>query len=248
MPANQVELDSRIIVMDVTANEQGRDDTDPDTYRKFGERCRPDEKLLVRNPIVLDFSVKSYRHNYGNARKILGYFDDLDKSRVRRRHCAIWNPDIGTDGAWDTDGVKLVHASDTAATCHSTKFGTFAIIAEIEDEPFAANDELWLKITKYVGYGLSIAFLLVFIGFVFMSKHLWEMFHVIGMNMAFAMMMGHIFMLVTDSNSVRDDRNMCCFVGSAMSFFYMGCSVLLTVEIFALFQAIISGNVTIGNS
>lgn len=234
-----------MILLDVTANEQGSDVDDPDTFRKFGERCKPDEKLLVRNPIVLDFSVKSYRHQYGHlGRNLLGYFDNSDESRVRRRHCAIWNPAIGTDGAWDTDGVKLVHASDTAATCHATQFGTFAIVAEIEDEPSVADDELWLQITKYVGYGISIALLIVFIGLVFISKHLWEMFHVISMNMAFALMMGHIFMLATELDSVRDNRNICCFIGLSMTFFYMACSILLATEIFAMFYGIISGELS----
>lgn len=241
MPANEVQLDSRVIVLDVTANEQGTDEDDPDTYRRFGERCLPDEMLLVRNPIVLDFSIMSHRHNFGNLRKLLGYFDELDTSRVRQRHCAIWNPDIGTHGAWDTEGVRMVHASDTKATCHSTKFGTFSIIAEIEDEPSVSDDELWLLITKYIGYGISIALLAVFICCIFLSPYLWEMFHVLGMNMAFAMMMGHILMLVTESDDVRNDRSTCCAIGLAMSFFYIACSTLLAAETFAMFYAIITG-------
>ena len=242
MPANRVELDSRVFVLNVVANEQGRDENDPDTFRKFGERCMPDPKLLVRTPIVLDFNVLSSRHNYGNQRNVLSYFDDLDQSKVRTRHCAIWNPNIGTGGAWDTEGVKLVHVGDSAATCHSTKFGTFAIIAEIEDEPWEPEDALWLTITKYVGYSISIILLLAFIVVVFMNKQLWEMFHLLAMNMALALLMGHIFMIVTDADSVRDDRASCCAIGTAMSFFYLAFVIIMAIDIFALFVAIISGN------
>ena len=165
------------------------------------------------------FSVLSARHNYGNgwgSRTLKSYFDDLERSRIRTRHCAIWNPDIGTDGAWDTDGVKLVYIGDSAATCHSTRFGTFAIIAEIEDEPSVDQDELWLRVVKYIGYGISLALLLIFIIIILVSKYLWDMFHLFSLNLAIAMTLGHTFMMATESEVVRDDRNLCCFIGLSL--------------------------------
>jgi len=239
MPANHVELDSRIIVMTVTANKQGDIEGNDATDRDFNTRCQPDETLLRGTPIKIELGVKSYRHNYG--RKLMSYFDTLDSSQVRKRHCAIWNPDISTNGAWDTEGVKTVFVNDGTAECSSTRFGTFAIIAEIEDQPYAPEDELWLLVTKSVGYGLSIICLIAFIIIVLLKKYLWEMFHVIGLNTAVALLLAHIFMLASESEAIRGDRDLCCLVGSCMSFFYTATVSLMAMDTFALFRAIIAG-------
>lgn len=238
-------MDSRVIVLDVIANLQSPD-VKSDSYLKFGERCLPDPEKLIKTPVILDFSVLSSRHNYGNGwgRTLNSYFDSLDKSRIRKRHCAIWNPEIGTSGAWDIEGVKLVHAGDSAATCHSTKFGTFAIIAEIEDEPSVDEDEMWLLVTKYVGYTISLILLVVFIVVVLVSRYLWDMFHLFILNLAIAMLLGHTFMLATESEKVRDDRDLCCFIGSTMAFFYLGVASITVFSVFALFRAMISGMLT----
>ena len=44
------------------------------------------------------------------------------------------------------------------------------MIAEIEDQPYAADDEQWLMWTKMIGYILSIICLIVFITVVLIRK------------------------------------------------------------------------------
>ena len=67
------------------------------------------------------------------------------------------------------------------------------------------------------------------------------MFHVLSLNVGFAMLFGHIFILVTELDGVRDNRNTCCAMGALMSFFYSAVACLLAMESFAVFKAIISG-------
>ncbi len=80
--ANRIQLDSRVMSLQVTANEL---DLDPESasYAKLKGRCDVDPKMLVRRPLTLSFSVLSRRHNYG--RSLLGYYDDLDDSKVGER-------------------------------------------------------------------------------------------------------------------------------------------------------------------
>ena len=85
-------------------------------------------------------------------------------------------------GAWDTTDVKMVWSDEYIAECISTRFGTFGIVAEIFEAPNVSDDQDWLKITKLVGYGVSILLLTIFAVSVLLSKSLWEMFHIMGMN------------------------------------------------------------------
>ena len=39
----------------------------------------------------------------GSTRKLL-FHGDEEPDEIKSKYCAIWNPDIGTLGAWDTDG------------------------------------------------------------------------------------------------------------------------------------------------
>jgi hypothetical protein len=69
-----------------------------------------------------------------------------------------------------------VYADDAIATCYATTMGTYAIVAEIRDDPYEADDELWLQMTKFVGYLLSIVLLLALILSISTSAQLWNMF------------------------------------------------------------------------
>ena len=52
---------------------------------------------------------------------------------------------------------------------------------------------------------------------------------------------GHIAMLVSELDGVRDDRDACFVIGSMAHFFYTAAAVMLCLESYAVFQAIISG-------
>ncbi len=161
--------------------------------------------------------------------------------QVRKRHCARWNEDIGLHGGWDTDSVKTIYADDSVASCYSTRLGTFAVVAEIEDDPYATDDADWLLIFKMVGHGLSIICLLIFIGVILSSTYLWEMFHTLGLHVAIALLFGHVSMLVTELDAVRDLRPACAALGALISFFYTTAATMLALEAFAVFRAITGG-------
>ena len=98
-------------------------------------------------------------------------------------------------------------------------------------------------ITKYVGYSLSILLLSIFCIMVLLSKHLWEMFHIIGMNFAFALATADIFMILAEQNMIRNDHDACTFVGFGMNLLYVAAGVLLLFLSFAVFMATTSGKI-----
>lgn len=78
--ANHIELDSRVVTLDISSNRPDLDLRSPE-YLKFGERCKVDPKLLLARPITLTFAILS-RHGYAGTRKLNSYFDSLDDSKV----------------------------------------------------------------------------------------------------------------------------------------------------------------------
>jgi hypothetical protein len=53
----------------------------------------------------------------GVQRRQLQFHEDEPTSNVASRHCALWNPDIGLSGAWDTAHIQTVQANQFAASC-----------------------------------------------------------------------------------------------------------------------------------
>ena len=56
----------------------------------------------------------------------------------------------------------------TVCECH--KFGTFAVIAEMVEDPYVPPEQQWLTIVKYCGLVVSLACLLFFTGIIAVSK------------------------------------------------------------------------------
>ena len=83
--------------------------------------------------------------------------------QILRRHCAIWDPNIGRNGSWNVNDVRLVKIDSFTAVCEATRTGTFAIIAEKLDIPSVPDEPAWLTQVKFVGYGFSLVLLLIFI-------------------------------------------------------------------------------------
>ena len=82
----------------------------------------------------------------------------------------MWNPHIGGLGAWDTMKVRTVSVDGDSAVCLTHQFGTYAIIAELKEQPFVQDDLTWLLITKYVGYGVSVLLLTVLMSIILFSS------------------------------------------------------------------------------
>ncbi len=214
--------------------------TDSETFGQYYDRCEVDHKLLVRRPIRLSFDVLSQRHNFGR-RSLSGFFDDLDDSRVRRRHCVVHDPSIGLHGAWTTEGVKTIYVDSAVATCYATRTGSFAVVAEVEDAPYREEDADWLFIFKMVGYTLSVLCLLIFIGVIVSSTYLWEMFHTLGLHLGCCLLLAIITMIVSELDAVRDDVKVCAAIGCLINFFYVATAALMAMESYAVFRAIVSG-------
>ena len=67
---------------------------------------------------------------------------------IQSKYCAIWNPKIGSMGAWDTENVKMAWSDDYVAECISTKFGTFAIVSELYEPPTVPDDKQWVLLSN----------------------------------------------------------------------------------------------------
>ena len=141
----------------------------------FSKTCRPDPKLLVRKMLLINLATKSPE----KSRRHLLFHDDEEETTILRRHCTIWNKEIGLYGAWDTKGIRTEMVDETGATCVTNKLGTYAIIAEKIEPPFDYEEENWLFFTKMAGYIVSIALLLAFVVIIQLSAYLWEQFHII---------------------------------------------------------------------
>ena len=140
-------------------------------------------------------------------------------------------------GAWDTTDVKMVWSDQYVAECISTRFGTFGIVAEIFEAPNVPDDQDWLRITKLVGYGVSILLLTIFAVLVLLSKNLWEMFHIMGMNFSFALLLADVFMIASEFLEIRQDHDLCTLIGFGINFFYVAAGTLLFFLAFSVFLA-----------
>ena len=140
-------------------------------------------------------------------------------------------------GAWDTTDVKMVWSDEYVAECISTRFGTFGIVAEIFEAPHVPEDQNWLRITKLVGYGVSILLLTIFAVSVILSKNLWEMFHIMGMNFCFALLLADVFMIASEFLEIRQDHDLCTLIGFGINFFYVATGTLLFFLAFSVFLA-----------
>ena len=72
-------------------------------------------------------------------------------------------------------------------------------------------------------------------------RHLWEMFHILGMNAALGMIGGQAALIFSEMDFVRKDVHSCSAVGGAINFFYIGCSALLFTKAHAIFKAFTEG-------
>ena len=186
IPINKMRLDSRIMEVEVASIPKADNN-------KILHQCKPDLKLLVRRPLRMTFELKSGRDtskSIKDGNRKLQFHGQPEDNEIKSKFCAIWNPNIGQLGAWDTENVKMIWSDETVAECTSTQFGTFGIISEIYEPPSVLPDSKWLFITKMVGYGISILLLATFAITVLVSKHLWEMFHILSMNFALALLLG----------------------------------------------------------
>lgn len=231
LPVNRVELASRVVSVRATANlwQPGR--------RQFSQLCQPDDKLMASSRIYIQLLTKSS----GKGLRRLQFHEDETRSRVASRHCAIWNPDLGLTGAWDTDNIETVQANDISASCITDRLGTYAILAVLVDDPVPYKADAWLPYIEVPGYIISIICLILFIVFVQLSPRLWEQFNILTINVCLAMAGGHLCMLLGQLQVVQADRHACTAVGCSIQICYTTAAFFLAGLSHACFKAMTAG-------
>lgn len=229
-PTSINDLDSRIISVQIRIDPN-------DTYQMSQEKdpCFPDPDYLRENPtrILLDHKLKMI-----SLRKLQFHENEI-VTEVKKRYCVWWNPSLSDFGAWDAKGCRILETKEDYTKCACDHLGTFAIMAEKIDPIEVPEEATWLSITKYVGYGVSMLFLMLYILVIAFSGDLKEQFHLMGLNLAVAVLLGSVFMIISDFT--HDDRHTCTAIGSLIHFFYLAAGAWMALLGHASFKAITSG-------
>ena len=229
--SNKIKLDSRVITINAFANSWNKE------LKVFSETCKPDPKLLYRKKLMVTLETK----DKVKSKRQLMFHEFEDKTMIVKRHCAMWNPEIGLYGAWSTVDIETVTIDENSAVCVTDKLGTYAIVAELAELPTDYDEPGWLSATRIVGYCLSCVLLLAFVVIVLMSAYLWEMFHILRMNLSVALIIGNVAVLLGELTFIQEDRHACTVIGCLISYFYTAAAFILACEGHACFKAITSG-------
>ena len=75
----------------------------------------------------------------------------------------------------------------------------------------------------------------------YIFRRLWEMFHILGMNIAFSMICGIVSLILADQDFIRKDVHPCAAVGCAVNFFYIATAAFMFTLAHAVFKAFTGG-------
>lgn len=225
--ANKAKLDSRVVTLEMSVS--------------LGTDISIPIPVSADKPLKVTLGSKSARYNFG--RDLKGFFDHLEgRSRVQARHCVIFDPTLSTSGLWTTHGVTTVYADDSEINCYATKWGTFAVLAEIETDPPKSNEEIYIKIFRGIGDFLSLIALIFFIVVILTSSYLVkDMIYILAMNVAIGVLFGQISRIFSDFDFVREDRDACFIFGSFVHFFYLAAAFSLASLSVATLRALAYG-------
>ena len=67
------------------------------------------------------------------------------------------------------------------------------------------------------------------------------MFHILGMNIAVAIVGGQVGLILSELDFIRKDVHSCAAVGGVINFFYIGSAALIFTEAHAIFKAFTEG-------
>ncbi|XP_071749773.1 uncharacterized protein [Lepeophtheirus salmonis] len=163
------------------------------------------------------------------------------KTRIKSIHCAVWNKHIGINGGWDIENIRILYSDEILSNCIASKIGTYGILAQLYDEPSLTPDPVWLLIFKYLGHILSILSLIFFIGGMVFSRADWDMFQCLSLSIASGLMGGHLFMLFSELEIVRQNLCPCSIAGLSILLFYVASAVGILLKSYALLEAITVG-------
>ena len=226
--SDHIKLDSRVMTIKAFANRWNS------RTNSFTTTCQPDPKLLYRKKIMVTLETK----DKVKSKRQLMFHDNEERTTIMKRHCAMFNDEIGLFGAWSTVDIETVAIDENSASCVTDKLGTYAIVAELVELPYDYNEPGWLFYIRIIGYFLSIILLIIFAVIIFWSSYLWEQFHILRMNLSLALIVGNIAVLLGELSIIQDDRHACTVIGCLISYFYTAAAFLLACEGHACFKAI----------
>jgi hypothetical protein len=96
------------------------------------------------------------------SRKLL-WHSDMERLGVEIRQCVWWNPDFGTNGAWDPAFCDVIDTSPEVTNCECKRFGSIAVLREMSEKFVVKSACQGGQIIKYIGAVVSIVLLLFFI-------------------------------------------------------------------------------------
>ena len=128
-------------------------------------QCQPDSKYMQWNPVRLTL----WHNEVARAKRTLLWHSDEYWEGLEVRRCVWWNDNFGVTGAWDDTPCKVVATDDEKTNCEWSKFGMYAVLAELLEAPDEANGAMWILIIKWVGIILGTILLTLFIAVVFLS-------------------------------------------------------------------------------
>ena len=108
-------------------------------------------------------------------------------------------------GSWDIDGCTTVITSLDSTYCECSKFGSYAVLAELTHTPGYPEPWGWLRTVADVGRGVSIASLVIFVvGVAVRSEVRHDMFYLIRTHFSLCLMTGLVINVVMDHVDLTD--------------------------------------------
>ncbi|GFQ95447.1 uncharacterized protein TNCT_426521, partial [Trichonephila clavata] len=207
--------------------------------------CDPNasSSAIEREPLVV--TLKHRRKVRASGRKLLADKETEENGEIRKRDCMRWDPTLEikkskTKGGWSTDGCSVANTSAEETTCRCTQLGTYAIMSKIR-QPFAIQEEEeWVKLCKWICFGISIVLLVLYILVILVKRKLHEQYHIIRLNMAIAALGALISFCLTDF--LYDNEEVCRILSILIHFFYTATGMWLTSEAHALFSGLVTGS------
>ncbi|XP_059078438.1 uncharacterized protein LOC131876911 [Tigriopus californicus] len=227
-------IDSKPISVKIRVN------PDPNTdnmTKRFDTDCAIDEDAMKYSPVKLRF----YHTDFMTSKRKLLWFDNELKTNIELRRCVVYNEKFGIYGGWDASQCTTVITEQSSTVCECGTFGTFALIAEMVEDPFVEAEDNWLVVMKYIGYTTSIVFFLIFIIVVILSSRLWDMFHLMRLNAAICMLLAHISMFLAEIPEIREDRKLNVIFSILQQYWILASGGFLCSETLATFQAVTAG-------
>ncbi len=212
---------------------------DPDEV-EIAARCTPDPNYLKSNPIEAEL----YHLEEGTARLIrrLLATESPDKKRgIEVRHCVWWDENFGSNGAWDPNGCVLVQTDAEKTKCQCEHFGAIAVVVEYTEEIKIEDDCKIMKIIKFVGGGVSVFALVIFMFAILGSVDAWDMFHILRFQISGTWVLALTSHIVMDIENICDRPGPNLRWGFIMMYFYTSCATWVTLEAHATFKAFTAG-------